>query len=186
MTDYSDQMTELENKTDDLELRLDSLEEARLKAKKDLDNLLVKMQKKSELKVIQNVDFNEKYIEENRDNILEIKLSLLCLTSYPCWHSVTFRLKGMKEDEWMSSDKSVHATKLLEFYHLMDQEDREHMVEYFENKHFTKYVDIVVDKLLKENDMLKKKNEELELEIRFQPGGLGYQEAKENFDSLKN
>jgi hypothetical protein len=173
MTDYSEQMTELENKTEQLELRLDSLEEEKQKQKMRIDDLLTKMQKKSELKVIQKVDFNDKYIEENRDNIEELKLSMFCQTSYPCWHSITFRLKGMKEDEWISSDKSVHATKLLEFYHLMDQEDREHMVGYFENKYFTKYVDIVVDKLLKENDMLKKKNEELELQIRFQPGGEG-------------
>jgi hypothetical protein len=186
MTDYSEQMTELENKTEQLELRLDSLEEARLKAKKDLDNLLAKMQKKSELNVIQKVDFNDKYIEENRDNIEELKLSMFCQASYPCWHSITFRLKEMKEDEWISSDKSVHATKLLEFYHLMDKEDREHMVGYFENKYFTKYVDIVVDKLLRENKELGKKNEELELHIRFQPGGEGYLEAKENFDKLKN
>jgi hypothetical protein len=186
MSDFADKMTELENKTEQLELRLDNLEEEKQKQKIRIEELIEGMKKRSDLKVIQKVDFDDKYIEENRYNIEELKLSMFCQTSYPCWHSVTFRLKDMKEDEWISSNKSVHATKLLEFYHLMDKEDREHMVGYFENKYFTKNIDIIVDKLLKENDTLKKKNEELELQIKYQPGGEGYLEAKENFDKLKN
>ena len=38
----------------------------------------------------------------------------------------------------------------------------------------------------KENLEMRKKIEELELQIRYQPGGEGYLEAKEHFESLKN
>jgi hypothetical protein len=43
-----------------------------------------------------------------------------------------------------------------------------------------------VKKLNKENDEMRKKIEELELQIKYQPGGEGYLEAKEHFESLKN
>ncbi len=121
---------------------------------------------------MQSVKFNKEFIEKNRNKITKIKLSAFCQTSYPCWHSVTFKM-----DKWYESDHSVHATHLLEFYHLMDKGDKEHMLEYFTNKHFVKYFDIVVDKLVNEI-------KELKTHIKYMPGGEGYKEAKESFESF--
>ena len=73
---------------------------------------------------------------------------------------------------------------IYQFDHNVVKENYDPMYKHLYDSYLDRYRE--VKKLNKENDEMRKKIEELELQIKYQPGGEGYLEAKEHFESLKN
>jgi hypothetical protein len=135
--------------------------------------------------------FDKKYIEKFGNQIVDIELSADS-TQVDTWcssicHRVKFRLKGMDENDFFWSIDYVDIKDLFEFYHVVKYEcDRETISNVFGNRmnHLDRLVARMKSEYLlieEENQQIKKENEELKLIIHFQPGGKGYEEARDHF-----
>jgi ERCC4-related helicase len=134
--------------------------------------------------------FDKKYIEEFGNQILDVELSAHSTQVFPfesIFHLVKWRLKGMDENEFFWSSNYVDTKDLFEFYHVVKYEcDRQIISNAFGNRmnHLDRLVARMKSEYLLievENQQIKKENEELKLMIHFQPGGKGYEEAKNHF-----
>lgn len=96
----------------------------------------------------------------------------------------------MDENDFFWSSNYVDIKDLLEFYHVVKYDcDRETISNVFGNcmNHLDRLVARMKSEYLlieNENQQIKKENEELKLMIHFQPGGKGYEEARDHFNKL--
>jgi len=135
--------------------------------------------------------FDKKYIEEFGFQIVDLELSAhsrqVDTWCSSIFHLVKWRLKGMDENKFFWSSNYVDIKDLFEFYHVVKYEcDRETISNVFGNRmnHLDRLVARMKSEYLlieEENQQIKKENEELKLIIHFQPGGKGYEEARDHF-----
>ena len=126
--------------------------------------------------------FDIKYIEKFGNQILDVELSADSRSFNN--HRVKWRLKGMDENEYFWSINYVNIVDLFEFYHVVKYEcDKEILCGYLLGNRMN-VIDKLVERMKYEYSLLEIENQQLKLMIQFQPGGEGYEEAKEHFHNV--
>jgi hypothetical protein len=136
-------------------------------------------------------EFDSNYIQKYGNQINKIDIDLECLErdNYICKHHVKILLY---DNSIWSNKLLATSTELLEFYYLMDNIQKKHFMENLSvgsidyNKNILVKVLNRLETAIQIKDTRITKLEEEIIHLKYMPDGIGYKEAKENFEKLAN